>query len=194
MIAVQGILVSEDLLEEKFICDLIKCKGACCIEGESGAPVTRDEINTIKENWSIYTTYLDSEGVASAEKQHFGVMDEDGEWVTPLVGKHGRCAFSLLENGMAKCGLEQAYLNGKTQWRKPISCFLYPARVMKLHDTLAVNYHRWKICQPACECGSQNGVRVYQFLKVPLTQQFGEAWYDELDLIAQEWNAQAKDN
>lgn len=192
MIAVQGILVSEDLLEEKFVCDLIKCKGACCIEGESGAPVTRDEINTIKENWSIYTTYLDSEGMASAEKQQFGVLDDDGEWVTPLIGKHGRCAFSFLENGIAKCGLEQAYLDGKTQWRKPISCFLYPARVMKLHDTLAVNYHRWKICQPACECGSQKGVRVYQFLKVPLTQQFGEAWYNELDHIAQQWNV--KDN
>jgi len=192
MIAVQGILVSEDLLEEKFMCDLIKCKGACCVEGESGAPVSMDEIETIQKNWSVYTSYLDKEGVTAAEEQQFGVMDEDGEWVTPLIGKHGRCAFSLIENGIAKCGLEQAYIDGKVEWRKPMSCFLYPARIMKLHDTFAVNYHRWSICRPACECGSKKGLRVYQFLKGPLIQQFGEAWYNELDYIAKEWNA--KDN
>jgi hypothetical protein len=188
MIAVQGILVSEDLLEEKFICDLLQCKGACCIEGESGAPVTQEEITAIEENWEQYKSYLDAEGIAAAEQQRFGVVDEDGEWVTPLIGKHGRCAYSLIENGIAKCGLEQAYIDGKTQWRKPISCFLYPARIMKLHDTWAVNYHRWNICKPACECGSQKGVKVYQFLKAPLIQQFGEDWYRDLEHIASQWN------
>lgn len=192
MISIQEILVSEELLEEKFVCDLLRCKGACCIEGESGAPITLDEIKAIKENWPTYKDYLDAEGIDAAENQHFGIIDDDGEWVTPLIGKHGRCAYSLIENGIAKCGLEQAYLDKKTQWRKPISCFLYPARIMKLHDTLAVNYHRWNICKPACECGSQKGVRVYEFLKTPLIAQFGSDWYNELELVASQWNA--KDN
>jgi hypothetical protein len=189
MIAVHGVLVSEELLEEKFVCDLLKCKGACCVEGEGGAPITPEEKNIISDNWSHYKEYLDTAGIEAAEKQQFGLIDEEGEWVTPLIGKHGRCAYSKIDDrGIAKCGLEQAFLDGKTKWRKPLSCHLYPIRIMKLHDTLAVNYHRWNICKPACECGTKKGIKVYQFLKEPLIRQFGEDWYQELETVASHWN------
>jgi hypothetical protein len=190
MIIVGQTLVSEELLEEQFVCDLNACKGACCIEGESGAPLEHEELLLLEESLEAVRPYLRSEGIAVIDQQGPYTVDNDGDFVTSLVGKHGACAFVTFdEKGVAKCGLEQAYNDGKTTWKKPISCHLYPVRLAKLNEYIAVNYHRWQVCEPACACGKALKVPVYKFLKEPLVRRFGQDWYDELEQIAAVWKA-----
>jgi hypothetical protein len=191
MIIVGDTLISEEIFEEKFVCDLAACKGACCVEGESGAPLNEDELDRLEEVMEEVKPYLRPEGIAVIEEKGLFEVDIDGDLVTPLIGNHGVCAYAVFDaDGTAKCGLEQAYLDGKTSWKKPISCHLYPIRLAKLHEYVAVNYHRWPICKPACECGSRLNVPVYAFLKEPLIRQFGEAWYNELQEVYQAWKAE----
>lgn len=193
MIIIGQTLVSEDLLEEHFVCDLNACKGACCVEGESGAPLEQNELALLEQNLDAVKPYMRKEGVSVVEAQGPFSLDDDGDFVTPLIGKHGECAFVTFdERGIAKCALEQAFIDGKTNWKKPISCHLYPVRLAKLTDFVAVNYHRWQVCEPACSCGKSLKVPVYKFLREPLIRKFGEAWYTELEEVAGQWSSQNK--
>ena len=176
-------LVSSELFEEKFVCDLSACKGACCVEGDAGAPLTDEEATLLEDELENIAPYLRPEGLKAIEKEGVFTIDWDSEKVTPLVnGKE--CAFAIFDdNGTAKCGIEKAWEEGKTKFRKPISCHLYPIRVAKLKDYEALNYHRWKICEPACDCGSKLNVPVFRFLKSALIQKYGEAFYAQLEVV-----------
>lgn len=180
MIQVENVILSEDLFEEYFVCDLAACKGACCVEGDAGAPIEKEEIDEIEANLENIKTYLPEKGVRTLEKLGIYEKDTDGDLVTTLNdGKE--CAFTVFrEDGTALCGIEAAYRDGKSTFKKPISCHLYPIRIAKLHDYDALNYHRWQICEPACECGSKLKVKVFQFAKEPLIKKYGEAWYQQL--------------
>jgi len=181
MIAIDNTIVSEHLLEKKFVCDLNACKGECCVQGESGAPLDEEEIAILEDIWDEVKPYLPKDGVKAIEKQGVFVIDSDGDYTTPLVkGKH--CAFTIFDDGIAKCGIEQAYYDKKIDWKKPISCHLYPVRITKYKDYEAVNYHKWDICKPACECGAKLDVPVYKFLKEPLIRKYGKDWYKQLEL------------
>jgi hypothetical protein len=181
MIKVDEILVSDDIREVEFVCHLEKCKGACCVEGDLGAPLEEDELLTMQQIQEAVKPYLTPEGRKSIENQGPYILDEDGDFSTPTV--NGReCAYSHYdENGILKCGIEQAYLNGKIGFRKPISCHLYPIRISKNKKGLeAVNYHQWSICSAACSYGKALKVPLYKFLQEPLERKYGKAWYEKL--------------
>lgn len=181
MIAIDNTIVSEHLLEKKFVCDLNACKGECCVAGDAGAPLDEEEIAILEDIWDEVKPYLPKDGVKAIEKQGVFVIDEDGDYTTPLVkGKH--CAFTIFDDGIAKCGIEQAFYDGKVNWKKPISCHLYPVRITKFKTYDAVNYHKWEVCKPACECGAKLNVPVYKFLKEPLIRKYGKDWYKQLEL------------
>lgn len=184
MIIIQDTLVSEEIFENEFVCDLNACKGACCIEGSSGAPLDPEETGILDEIFETVKPYLLQEGIDAIAQKGKYEMDDDGDLVTPLVGDHGACAYVVRDqNGIAKCGIEQAYLDGKINWRKPLSCHLYPIRLKALKEYVAVNYHRWQVCEPACSCGKQLGVPVFRFLREPLIRRFGESWYQEAEEV-----------
>lgn len=183
MIAIGNALVSEDLLEKKFVCDLNACKGACCVEGESGAPLDEDELEVLASIWDKVKPYVPADGVKAIEKQGTHVIDSDGDYTTPLVkGKH--CAYTYFENGFALCAIEKAHKEGKINYKKPISCHLYPVRIEKTKVYDSVNYHKWDICKPACKCGAKQDVPVFTFVKDGLVRKYGKKWYAELELAA----------
>jgi len=186
MVIVGNILVSEDIFEKKFLCDLNACKGACCVLGDGGAPLSFEEADKLEEIYSKIKSELTEEGKNAIEKQGHYLLDSDGDLVTPLVdGKH--CAYAVFDkDGIAGCGIEKAWLNGKTKFRKPISCHLYPIRVKKLVDIDALNYHTWDICKLACACGSKLDIPVYLFLKDALIRSYGEEWFELLCITAKE--------
>lgn len=178
-------LVSTELFEQKFVCNLTACKGACCVEGDSGAPVTEEEVEKLEAIYPDVKPYLRTEGIEAIEMNGVAYKDFDGEWVTTLVnGKE--CAFATFDdNGTALCGIEQAYRDGKVDYKKPISCELYPIRTKKYQSFEAINYDRWDICSAACVHGEQLGVKVYRFLKDAIIRQYGEDFYQELEKIDQ---------
>ncbi len=179
-------IVSEELIEQDFVCNLSACKGACCIDGEAGAPLEDKETEILVDIYTKVKPFLRPEGVAAIEEQGAFVKGEDGEWETPLVNG-SECAYVVFkENGTAKCGLEEAYEQGVTEWKKPISCHLYPVRVREYTQLTAVNYHKWEICDPACALGEELKVPVYKFVKEALIRKFGAEWYAELEQIAKE--------
>ncbi len=182
MIEVGKVLVSDDVISKRFVCDLSKCKGACCVEGDLGAPVDEDEIEKLEDVYDEVAPYLTEEGRKVVEKEGVVVNDWEGEFSTPTI--NGReCVYAIYDNeGILKCGIEQAYLDGKINWRKPISCYLYPIRITKLQNVDALNYDVWSICAPACDLGESLKVEVYKFLKEPLIKKYGEEWYRELEL------------
>jgi hypothetical protein len=184
MIIIGETLVSEELFENHFVCDLNACKGACCIEGDSGAPLEAEELTNLEEVWEMVKPYMRPEGIKAIEELGLYQMDGDGDMVTTLVDGNKECAFVIFDSsGVAKCALENAYNDGKTNWKKPISCHLYPVRLQQLTAYMAVNYHRWGLCDPACALGSQLKVPIFKFLKEPLIRKFGEAWYEEAELV-----------
>jgi hypothetical protein len=184
MIIVGNALVSEEIFDERFVCDLNACKGACCVEGSSGAPLSEDELPMLREAFHAVKPMLSEDGLAAIEARGLYETDEDGDIVTPLIGHQGACAYVMYDaDGTAKCAFERAYLDGKTSWKKPLSCHLYPIRLTQLRDYVGVNYHRWPICAPACECGTRLNVPVFRFLREPLIRKFGEEWYQELETI-----------
>lgn len=188
MIIVGEAIISEEIFDQHFVCDLSACKGACCVEGESGAPLDADEISKLEEVYEDVKPYMTKAGINAIEKEGLYQMDHDGDLVTTLVYEHAECAFVYYdETQTAKCALEKAYLEGKTTWKKPISCHLYPIRLTNLQEYIGVNYHRWPICAPACECGSKLQVPVYKFLKEPLIRKFGEEWYQMLEEVYALW-------
>lgn len=179
-------IVSEDLIEKDFVCNLNACKGACCIEGEAGAPVTEDEVSILKEIYPKVKPFLRPVGIAAIEEQGTHIKTQMDELETPLVnGKE--CAYvTFTDKGIASCGIEDAYNAGAIGFRKPISCHLYPVRVQEYSEFAAVNYHRWPICNDACTLGKQLQVPVYKFVKAALIRKFGENWYAELEKVASE--------
>ncbi len=186
MIQIEDTIVSLDLLEEMFCCDLSACKGTCCVEGDSGAPLNEDEIPLLEKVLPVIWDDLSPEAQQIINEQGVAYIDEDGEYVTSIV--HGKdCVFTCYtEDNICICAIEKAFREGKTDFYKPISCHLYPVRVAKYKDFRAVNYHRWSICQPARTCGKANNLRVYEFLKEPLVRKFGEEWYSQLTIVANE--------
>ncbi|RZT91131.1 uncharacterized protein DUF3109 [Ancylomarina subtilis] len=184
MLQIGNAIVSLDVIEKKFICDFGKCKGACCVEGDSGAPLDEDEKAILDEIYPDIKEYLTEKGIEEIEKQGTSVIDADGDLVTPIINDK-ECVYTVFENGLALCGIEKAFLDGKISYRKPISCSLYPIRIQKYPEFDAVNYNKWNICAPARELGFKMGTPVYKFLKEPLIRKYGEDWYKELEYAAE---------
>lgn len=179
MLQVDNTIVSFDIFEKKFVCDLEKCKGACCIHGDSGAPLEEDEKLILRKIYKKIKPYLREEGVKSVKDLGVFIKDADGDYVTPLVnGKE--CAYVIFENGIAKCAIEKAYLDGKIEFKKPISCHLYPIRITKYKKFDAVNYHEWDICRDALKNGKSLDVNIFTFLKESLIRKYGQDWYEQL--------------
>ena len=178
------------MLREKFICNLDACKGACCVEGDAGAPVELDEIEKLEEVLPVIWEELAPEARAVIDKQGVVYTDCEGDLVTSIVNNKD-CVFTCYdEKGCCYCAIEKAYRDGKTDFYKPVSCHLYPIRVGNYGVYKAVNYNRWKICKAAEVLGRKEGVKVYQFLKEPLIRKFGEVWYNELCEVAIEYERQ----
>lgn len=177
-------IVSEELIEKDFVCNLNACKGACCILGEAGAPLSVEEIVILKEIYPKVKPFLRAEGIAAIAAQGTHIVSELDELETPLVdGKE--CAYvTFTKQGVASCGIEDAYNAGAVSFRKPISCHLYPVRVQDYSEFAAVNYHKWPICDDACTLGKELKVPVYKFVREALIRKFGEAWYTELEKVA----------
>ena len=185
MLAIQKTLVSLDLLERYFVCDLNACKGACCVKGDAGAPLSDEEIDLLENIIDDILPFLDDEGKAMIAQKGVFEIDTDGDKGTALL-ENGRCAFALVDDkGMVSCGMEKAQLEEKTGFKKPISCHLYPVRITEYKDYDAVNYNKWDICNPACDCGAKLDVPLYRFLKEALTRKYGYEWYEELEMIDQ---------
>lgn len=186
MLQINDTIISLDLLEEKFVCDLGKCKGICCIEGDAGAPLEAEEVAILNDLLPVVWDDLTAESKAVIEKQGVSYIDEDGEPVTSIVNG-AECVFTYTDSeGICKCAIEKAYREGKTSFYKPVSCHLYPVRLQKYNDFIAVNYHRWSVCSCARKLGGKLGMPVYSFLKEPLVRRFGEAWYEQLDTAREE--------
>lgn len=181
MIKIGDTLVSEDLMEVAFVCELNSCLGACCVEGDSGAPLEADELPILEEIYPIVREYLSPASRGAIRQEGVWVEDGPGDYETPLVdGKE--CAYVVFDGGKAFCGIEKAYLDGRISFQKPISCHLYPVRIHKLAsiEVEAVNYESWSICAAACTLGKELQVPLYKFLEAPLTRKFGADWYAEL--------------
>ena len=184
MIAIGNTLVSEDLLEKKFVCDLNACKGACCVKGDFGAPLDKDELPMLDEIYEKVKPFLSARGIKTIEKEGKYLEHEKDQWVTPMIdGKE--CAYVVFENGIARCGIEKAHDAGAVDFRKPVSCHLYPVRITHHKDYDAVNYNEWSVCNPACSLGEVLKVPVYRFLETSLVRKFGQEWYDQLSTAAE---------
>lgn len=180
IVAVDDKLISTELFSRKFVCDLNACKGACCVEGDQGAPLAMEEVDILEEIYEDVKPYMRQEGIEAVEAEGVFYMDPWNEPATTLVNNQ-ECAFVYFdEQGITKCAIEQAFLEGKITWKKPISCHLYPIRVKKIGENIALNYDEWNICKPACACGEQLNVPVYKFLKEPITRAFGADFYTDL--------------
>ena len=184
ILQVGDVLLSPDIITEYFCCDYEKCKGACCIEGDAGAPVTLEEISEIENSLDEVWDELSASAQTVIDKQGVAYSDRDGDLVTSIVG--GRdCVFTCYENGSCLCALEKAFIQGKTTFCKPISCSLYPIREKQFSNgMIGLNFHRWEVCKDAVIKGKNNNIRVYEFLKEPLTRRFGSQWYEELQELA----------
>lgn len=187
MIIHEHTILSELILEKQFICDLNACKGACCVEGDYGAPITEDDKLTLEELLPEIKPYLSKESLEVIEKNGISELDKEGDLVTTCLPS-GECVFTTRDaEGVLGCSIEQAYHDGKVRYKKPLSCHLYPIRVSKVGDYDALNYHKWEICKPACALGELHKVPVYKFLKEPLVRAYGVEWYNELTQIAKDF-------
>lgn len=186
MIQIDDVVISLDVLRDKFICDLGVCKGACCIEGDAGAPVERDEVSKLQEVLPIVWDDLSDSAKAVIDQQGVVYTDEDGDIVTSIVnGKD--CVFTCYDaSGLCSCAIEKAHREGKTDFYKPISCHLYPIRVGNYGSYKSVGYHRWEICKAAVLLGEKENLPIYKFLKTPLIRKFGQAWYEQLEVAVEE--------
>jgi Protein of unknown function (DUF3109). len=189
MVQVGDVIVSFDVLREKFSCDLDACRGACCIEGDAGAPVTLDEIAEIESLLPDIEDDLTPEARAIIARQGVAYTDPTGDLVTSIVGGKD-CVFGMKKGGMTLCAIEKAWREGSTSFQKPVSCHLYPIRVSHFGQYYALNYNRWDICKAAVIKGEKDGIPVYRFLREPLIRRFGQAWYDELELVVSELSKQ----
>ncbi len=192
MIVLQNTVISDDIRDNFFVCNLEKCKGACCVEGDLGAPLEESELAILDQNYDKIKPYLTGAGKLAIEEQGLYIKDFEGDYSTPTIDNR-ECAYALYDDkGILKCAIEEAYNDGVIDWKKPISCHLYPIRITKYDDFEALNYDRWSICAAACNFGQELGVRVYQFLKEPLIRKYGEGWYNELAQLMEEEEQTAK--
>ncbi len=181
-------LVSEDLLKEHFDCDLSQCKGACCVEGEAGAPLSAEEVQQLAKDYDAIDPFLDEAGRKAIAAQGTSIVAKDKSLETPLVDD-AACAYATFdERGWAHCGIEQAHQSGAVDWKKPISCHLYPVRVKDYSVFTAVNYHRWQICSAGCANGKQMQIPLYRFVAEALQKKFGMDWFAELERVASKQN------
>ncbi len=186
MLQIGDTIISSEILEEDFLCDLLKCLGQCCVDGDSGAPLTKEEISILKEIEAEIWEDLTPEAQTVIKKQGAYYIDEDGDYVTSLVNKK-ECVYAYYDkDNICKCAIEKAYKEKKISFYKPISCHLYPIRVTEYSKFTALNYHKWSVCGPARICGKKNELKVYQFLKEALIRRFGEEWYEQLEIAAKE--------
>ncbi len=178
-------IVSEDIIEKDFVCNLASCKGACCIDGDAGAPLEESETQILKDIYPKLKPFLRQEGIEAIEEQGTSITTAYGELETPLING-ADCAYVIFdEKKTALCGIEEAYNQGEVHWKKPISCHLYPIRVKDYSEFSAVNYDKWDICDDACSLGKELQVPIYKFVKEALTRKFGENWYAELEKVAE---------
>jgi len=180
MLQIGNAILSLDIIEKEFCCDISKCKGACCVAGDSGAPVTVEEAQLIEDLYPNFEVYLSEANKAEVVKQGFSVVDSDGDLVTPIVGNN-ECVYTFVDDhGITKCAIERAYLEKKITFRKPLSCHLFPIRITSYKKFDAVNYQQLDICKPGRICGRSEGLPMYKFLKEPLERKYGPEWYAEL--------------
>jgi len=185
MVEIGRAIVSIDVFKAHFLCDLLRCKGGCCIEGDSGAPLTEDEAALIEASYPVFKKYLPEQHIRAIEEMGFSLIDSDGDRVTPLYNSL-QCAYTCTdENGILKCGIEKAYTEGEITFRKPISCHLFPIRITSYKRFDAVNYQKLVVCQPGRECGESAKLPLYIFLKEPLIRKYGEEWYKELEIASE---------
>ena len=187
MLQIDDTIISLELLEERFVCDLNSCKGICCIEGDDGAPLEEAEVKIIEDLLPVIWDDLSEVSKSVISKQGVSYIDQDGEPVTSIVNG-AECVFTYTDElGVCKCAIEKAFREGKTNFYKPISCHLYPVRLQKYDEFTAVNYHRWSVCSCARKLGGKLGVPVYQFLKEPLIRRFGSEWFEQLEIADKEF-------
>ncbi|MBS3913665.1 MAG: DUF3109 family protein [Bacteroidetes bacterium] len=186
MIIVGKVIVAEPILERKFACQLDSCKGACCVQGDSGAPLLEEELEIIRDELPKIKPFMSKEGIELLEEKGFYETDSEGDLGT-VCRPSGECVFVNMENGIAICAIEKAYYAKETWFKKPISCHLYPIRARQYGDYIALNYHHWDICSAACKAGEEMKVPVYTFLHDALVRKFGPSWYRELVEVAQAW-------
>lgn len=191
MIAIDDILVSDEIVEKHFVCDLERCKGGCCVEGDAGAPLENQELKELNAVYDAVLPYLSNESHIILKTEGKYVYDKEFGWVTPTLS-NGMCAYGHLDkNGIVKCGIEQAYNDGKIKWKKPISCHLFPVRIKKIKNGELVNYEpREELCKAACNLGEKLKIPVYQFLKEPLIRKYGNRFYEALAATAQHLETQ----
>jgi hypothetical protein len=176
-------VISLDLITNDFVCDLNKCKGVCCVDGQSGAPLEAEEVDLLEREYQNIRPFLREEGMQAIEKQGTWVIDVDKETVTPLIDRK-ECAYAVFENGIARCSIEKAFEAEAISFRKPISCHIYPIRVKKYRGFTALNYDRWKICDPARECGRLKNTPVYRFVREAIERKYGAEFYRKLEIIS----------
>jgi hypothetical protein len=188
LIAIDKVLISDEIVEEQFVCDLDKCKGGCCEDGEAGAPLEKQELKLLNQYYETVKPYLTPAGIAELEKQGNYVYHQEFGWVTPTI-KGQMCAYGYKDKkGIIKCGIEQAYNDGKIDWKKPISCHLYPIRITKTRNNEMLNYEpREDLCSPACVLGRKLKVPTYVFLKESIIRKYGEEFYNVLSQVAKDY-------
>ena len=195
MIVIDNVLVSDEIVQEQFVCDLSKCKGACCIDGDAGAPLQKAELDKLNEVFEDVLPYLGRESTLELERQGRYVYDREFGWVTPTINSKV-CVYGIKEeSGVVKCGIEQAYLDGKIKWKKPVSCHLFPVIVKESrnNNNVYVNYEpREDHCKPGCALGKKAKVPVYVFLKEALVRRFGQKFYKALEATAVHMNDRLK--
>ena len=185
MIEIDDKIISTDILTVRFACDLGCCKGMCCVECNSGAPLSDEEIDILEQEYHNYRPYMTQQSIEALETQGFFVVDHEGDYTTPLIDD-ADCAYAVTNDGVTFCAVEMAYRDGKTPFLKPISCHLYPIRVKKFgNGSYGLNYHRWNICSSALECGERAGTAIYKSLREPIIRRFGSEFYESLDAAAQ---------
>jgi len=185
MIEIDGKIVSTEILTAPFRCDIGRCRGICCVEGNAGAPIDLAEAEALEAAFETYRPYLSSEGIEAIKEQGFITVDAEGDYVTPLIGD-AACAYSFEENGITHCAVEKAFREGKTTVNKPLSCHLYPIRVVRFgNGTVGLNYHRWSICTSAVTCGMQENIPLYRSLREPIIRAFGEHFFQALEAAAE---------
>ncbi len=184
MFQLEKTLVSETIIEKDFVCNLSACKGDCCVKGDAGAPLFKEEIEILEQIYPKVKPYMGDKGIQAVENQGTSITTKEGELETPLI-EGGACAYVTFDNqGVTMCAIEKAYNNNTIDWKKPMSCHLYPIRVKEYSEFSAVNYHKWEICDNACTLGKELQVPIYKFVKEALIRKFGAHWYAELEKIA----------
>ena len=187
MLEIDQKLISLDIIDKEFACDLKKCKGNCCVFGDSGAPLEPEEIEIIKNHFEKIKPYMTARGIEEIEKQGFSVIDKDHDTVTPLIDNLA-CAYISYDDDIALCAIERAFLNKEIDFQKPVSCHLYPIRITKYSKFTAVNYDKWDICKSALKKGKQEKSYLYKYLEIPLKRKFGKEFYEQLKYAAENLN------